>query len=208
MCIAGMTWYHRETLLPLRKKTPFQKVIGRCDASDSRQAHFLHQAVLQSLEQPLDAPLGLRTLRRDPFEPQFLQSSSKLRAGSFSLQLFPDSGPPRRTKNAVFIGVMGHRTSVAPQPPAQRSQVLFRAVLFAKAGPELAGSVIDQGDQLTSRATVLQPAERRAILHHQFSKTGSALAPHIDLFHALPARAPEGRLRHPLPQRLPAHGQS
>src|SRR6267143_1407711 len=115
--------------------------------------------------------------------------------------------PARRLlrKNAVFIGVMGQRTSVAPQPPAQRSQVLFRAVVLGKAGPELAGGVIDQGDQLTSRAALLQPSERRAILHHQLSKTGSSLPPHIDLFHALPVWAPDGRLGHPLPQGLPAH---
>jgi hypothetical protein len=30
---------------------------------DSRQAHLLHQAVLEGLEQPLDAPFCLRTLR-------------------------------------------------------------------------------------------------------------------------------------------------
>src|ERR1700674_5469771 len=95
---------------------------------------------------------------------------------------------------------MGQRASVAPQPPAQRSQVLFRAVVFAKAGPELAGGVIDQGDPLTSRTALLQPTERGAILHHQLSKTGSALPPHIDLFHPLATRAPEGALRHPLPQ--------
>jgi hypothetical protein len=37
----------------------FQKTIRRFDRSDSRQTHFLHQAVLQGLEEPLDATFGL-----------------------------------------------------------------------------------------------------------------------------------------------------
>ena len=69
MCIAGMTCYHRKTPLPLRKKTYFQKAIRRFDPSDSRQTHFLHQTVLQGLEEPFDATFGLRTLRGDPFDP-------------------------------------------------------------------------------------------------------------------------------------------
>ncbi len=65
MGIAGNTRCHRKTLLPLRKKARFQEVIGRREAVDSRQAHFFYQAVLQGLEQPPDASLGLGTLGRD-----------------------------------------------------------------------------------------------------------------------------------------------
>jgi hypothetical protein len=103
-----------------------------------------HQAVLQSLEKPFDAPFGLRTLCGDPFNAQLVQSSSKLPVRSLFLQLFSPIGPARRTKDAVFIGVMGHRSSVAFQPPAQGSQVLFGGVLGGKPSPELAGRVIDQ----------------------------------------------------------------
>jgi hypothetical protein len=65
MRIACMAWHHRETPLPLRQEAGFQEVIGRCDVVDSRQAHFLHQTVLQGFKQPLDAPLGMSVqLRR------------------------------------------------------------------------------------------------------------------------------------------------
>ena len=114
MGIAWISCRHRESLLPLGNKARLQKVIGCGDAVDSRQAHLLHQTILQSCKQPLDPPFGLRTVRRNPFDSQFVQRSPELRAGCFSLQLFPDSGAPMGTKDAVFIGVMGQRTSVAP----------------------------------------------------------------------------------------------
>jgi hypothetical protein len=72
MRITGITRCHRKTLLPFRKKVRLQKVIGRANAVDSRQAHFFHQAILQGFEQPLDTPFGLRTVRSDPFDLQFL----------------------------------------------------------------------------------------------------------------------------------------
>src|SRR5487761_897854 len=208
MGIAWNTWRHRKTLVPLRKKTRFEEMIGGLDAVDSRQTHFLHQAVLQRFKQPLDAPLGLGALGRDPFDPQFAEGPSELSAGSLALQLFANRGAAGRAEDAVFIGVMGQRTSMALQPSPQSSQVLFGGVVLGKTSPDAAGGVIDQSDQLTGRTALLQPTEGRAILHHQLSKTGSSLSPHMDLFHSLAARAPQGRLGHPLPQRLSAHRQA
>src|SRR6266581_6625060 len=102
---------------------------------------------------------------------------------------------------------MSEGTSIALQPPPKGSQVLFRGVVLGKTRPHAAGGVIDQGDQLTSRAAVLQPTKRGAILHHQLSETGSALTPYMDGLHALRARAPQAGLGHPLPQRLAANPQ-
>jgi hypothetical protein len=98
---------HRKTLLPLGKKARLQKVIGGLDASDSGQTHFFHRAVLQGGKQPLDASFGLRALCGDPVDPQFLESSPKLRAGPFSPELFADGGRTVATEDAIFIRVMG-----------------------------------------------------------------------------------------------------
>ena len=80
MGIARIPRCHRKTLLPLGKKTRLQKVIRCRHAVDSRQAHLLHQTILQSFKQPLDTPFRLRTVGRDPFDPQFLQGSPELRS--------------------------------------------------------------------------------------------------------------------------------
>jgi hypothetical protein len=50
MSIPWVAGCHRETLFPLGKKTRFQKVVGCLDGIDSRQAQFLHQAILKRLE--------------------------------------------------------------------------------------------------------------------------------------------------------------
>src|SRR5271155_1490389 len=87
----GIVWVarqHLETVFPVRKEAHLQKVIRSWAGIDSCQAQFLRQTILERLEEPLDAALGLRTLRRDPFHPQFAESSPELRAASFSPELF------------------------------------------------------------------------------------------------------------------------
>src|SRR5258707_15254266 len=118
-----------------------------------------------------------------------------MRAGFFSPQLFPERRRSRRPEDAVFIGVMRQRTSVAPHPFCKSPQVLFRGVMFGETGIETAGGVIDHRDQLTSRAALLQPTKRRAILHHQLPETGTPFPPHMDGLYALCARAPRSEER-------------
>ncbi len=208
MSIARATRRHGEALFPLGKKAHFQEMVGCGDAVDPGQPHLLHQTVLQSFKEPLDTPLRLRTVRRDPFDPQFVQRSPKLRALGISPELFGKRLRTGRLKDAVFIGVMSQRTAIAPYPSLQGSQVLFRRVLLGEPPPEATAGIIDQSDQMASRTAILQPAERRAVLHHQLPETGSALAPHMHGLDTLAARSPQGRPGHPFPQRLPAHRET
>src|SRR5579863_2130010 len=114
MCIAWMARLHRKTLCPLWQEACFQEVVGSGDTVDSRQAHFFHQAVLQGPEQSLDAPFGLGTVGRNPFDSQFTQGASELRERFFSAQLLLQcSGAAAMAKDAVLIGVMRQRPSVA-----------------------------------------------------------------------------------------------
>ena len=76
--------------------------------------HLLHQTILKSFKQPLDTPFRLRTVGRDPFNPQFVQRSPELRAQRISPQLFGKRLRTGRSKDAVFIGVLGQGTSIAP----------------------------------------------------------------------------------------------
>jgi len=121
MGIAWMARCYCEALFPLWKKMPLQKIIPRLDGVDSRQTHLLHQTILQRLEQSLDVAFGLWTVRRDPFDAQLFQRSAELRTCRFSLELFAQRRWARGAKNAVFISVMRHWTSVALQPSSQSS---------------------------------------------------------------------------------------
>src|ERR1035437_2233242 len=166
MGIAWLPRYNGKALLPFRNKAQFQKLIVSFDGVDPRQPHLLHQAVLQRFKQPLDAPLGLRTVRRNPFDPQFVQSTPELRACRIATELFGKRCQTRGSKDAVAIGVVRQWTPIASQPASQSLQVLFGAVVLGKAAPDAAGRIIDQSDQLTGRPTILQPAKWRTILHH------------------------------------------
>src|SRR5256885_1505158 len=155
MGIAWISRCHRKTLLPLGKKAHLQEMICSLDAVDSRQPHLLHQTILKSFKQPLDTPFRLRTVGRDPFNPQFVQGSPELRSQRISPQLFGKRLRAGLSKDAVFIGVMGQGTSVAPYPSAKRSQVLFCGVVLGEPSPDATGGIIDHGNQLASRTAVL-----------------------------------------------------
>jgi hypothetical protein len=53
-------------------RSDLQKTIGRFQCVDLCQAHLLDQPVLQRAEEPLDAPFGLRRMRGDPLDIQFI----------------------------------------------------------------------------------------------------------------------------------------
>src|SRR5207302_1112727 len=88
MSIACVAWCHGEPLFPFGKEMHLQEMIRSLDAVDSRQPHLLHQTILESFKQSLDAPFRLWTVCRDPFDPQLFQSPPELRACSFSSELF------------------------------------------------------------------------------------------------------------------------
>jgi hypothetical protein len=135
---------HRKTLFPLRQEACFQEEVRSGDTVDSRQTHFFHQAVLQGPEQSVDAPFRLRTVGRNPFDPQFTQGASELQERFFSAQLLLQcSDAVAMAKDAVLIGVMGQRTSIALQPAPQGSHVFFRGVVLHQAGPQPAGGIIE-----------------------------------------------------------------
>ena len=113
MGIACIPRCHGKTLLPLEKKARLQKVIRCLEAIDPCQTQLLHETVLKSFKQPLDTPFRLRTVRRDPFDPQFVQRSPELRAQRISPELLGKRLRAGLLKDAVFIGVMGHRTPLA-----------------------------------------------------------------------------------------------
>jgi len=114
MRIARLARDDREPLFPLRDKAHLQEMIRSLDAVDSRQPHLLHQTILKSFKQPLDSPFRLRTVGRDPFDPQFVQRAPELRSQRISPELFEKRLRAGLLKDAVFIGVMGQRTSLAP----------------------------------------------------------------------------------------------
>src|SRR5260370_33906178 len=70
------------------------------------------------------------------------------------------------------------------------------------------GGTIDKRDEVTGRAALLQPEERRTILHYQLSKPSPPLAPHMHSLYTFRPWPPQSALGHPLSQGLAAHHQA
>src|ERR1700738_1329301 len=95
----------------------------------------------------------------------------------FSPQLFPQQHRIRPAKDAVFIGVMRYRTSIAPQPFPERPQVLFRTVVLCETCIETAGGIIDHRNQLTSRAHASPTSETENYLASCVARGGATSWP-------------------------------
>jgi hypothetical protein len=162
-----------------------------------RKRISIDQAVLQGAEEPLDAALGLRAVRGDPFDAQLVQRAAELGPRGLTVQLLLPLHRTGSDKQAVFVGVQSQGPAVALQPAAQRAQVLFAGILLGKTGPDAAGGVIDQGDQLQARSAIFQPAEGGTVHHHQFAEDGATLAPDMDRPHSAAPGAPQAGRTHP-----------
>src|SRR5438309_11092092 len=94
MSIAWVAWCHGEPWFPFGKEMHLQEMMRSLDAVDSRQPQLLHQTILESFQQSLDATSRMWTVCRDSFDSQPFQSPPELRACSFSSWLFRQSCGP------------------------------------------------------------------------------------------------------------------
>ena len=170
-----------------------------------RLAQPLHQPVLGGAEEALDAPLGLRRVRRNPSCPQLLQRPPDLRQ-----RLWPSLvvGLPLRTanrKHTVLVGVKISRPSPLLQVTLQQKKVLLRGVVLGKTRPGAAGGVVEHRQQRELGPASLQPVMFRRVPLHHLAATGPARPPHVHFFHPPPLPLPHSRLHQDLPHALFAH---
>ena len=129
MGIAWISRCHRKTLLPLGKKAHLQEMIRSLDAVDSRQPHLLHQTILKSFKQPLDTPFRLRTVGRDPFNPQFVQGSPELRSQRISPQLFGKRLRAGLSEYAKRCGLVLRSRHLVRKSSTEETRVIREALL-------------------------------------------------------------------------------
>ena len=144
----------------------------------SADSHFFHQAGLA-------ACLKSRSMR--PFACgecaaiHSMSSSARARPncvrGRSVVQLLLPLHGPGSHEQAVFIGVERQRPPVALQPSAQGAQIFFTWNRAATKRPQtrLVASSIN-GNQVAGGAAIFQPAEGRAVHHHQFAESAIGAA--------------------------------
>jgi len=175
---------------------------------DPRQAHFLHQEVLEVSNSRLECALSTADFAPRSFRFQFLEGSSRSATACFSPpQLFRERGGPSPPgKLAVFIEVMGQRRVRSVRKPSpQRSKVLFVVSLFGETGPSPTG-VAYRSARFSDTAGRGPPANGKgSILHHQSPETAPG-ATQTWIFLTRWRAAARRRLGNPLTQRLQATG--
>ena len=133
--------------------------IGGLDTFDVGQSEFGHEAILERSEGFFDAPLGLRAVRGDGFDPEFLQHSSDVCGELSSLHLFLEAPVSVGSYQAgVLVVIDGHGDSVCIQDPLQQAEVSFGGFHGGEEGrQEGRGGVVYGGEEAAGRMAASEP---------------------------------------------------
>jgi hypothetical protein len=144
------------------------------------EPQFDDEAILQRAEEPFHPPFALGRGGRDPADAEFVEGPADLCRGDVPLELLGQALPGARItmKDPVSIGIRGGRQAVAANEVTEEEEVAVGIFHGAKdPGEELAGGIVDRGEQDEARAALLEP--------------GMVAAVHLDeeasLWHAVPA---------------------
>lgn len=144
-----------------------------------REAQFGDESILEGAEEPLDPALGLRGMRANPPDAQFLQGPPHLRGGGAPAELLRHGQrrPRIAMEDPVSIRIRGTREAIAHDEPTQEEEVAVGVLLVPKDpvedGPR---SIVDRSEQDEVRATVLEPRMMTAVHLDQQAGLGHALA--------------------------------
>lgn len=178
-----------------------QERLGAVDGVDAGQAHLRDEAILQGLEEPLDAAFGLGRGGGDPGDAELVEGATHLRGGAPSLQLFLQRGRATAValEDLVLVGVDRDGQAVRTREGAQEEQVALGVLPFPEDGAEdPAGGIIDGGEQDHLRAALLEPGMVAAVkLHEQARLRHARAALAVPGRTAAPRAAEAGRAEDP-----------
>ena len=103
VCIVVAAWLNCKATIEVFPEL-WQEGIGRVNVGDTLQTQLLHQAILEGLIGTLNPAFGLRTIRTDDLDVQFLHRPSKLGNAVAQTTGLLSIDP----KDAVFVAVEGH----------------------------------------------------------------------------------------------------
>ena len=170
-----------ETGIVAREK-PVEHALGLGERARLGEAELADEAVLEGAKEPLDPPLGLRGMRADPADAEFLEGASYLGGRGPTLELLSQSerGAGIAVEDPVEVSVRRSGETIAADELAEEQEVAVGVLLQAEdAAEDLARGVIDGGVEHETRPTIFEPRVVAAI--HLDKESG--------LGHAFPAAA-------------------
>lgn len=171
--------------------------VGGVFVSDSGEAQFGDEAILEGAKEALNAALGLGTGGRHPVDSELLEEASHLGRGAGALELFVERPARRagRPKDPMAIRIGGQGEAWAEGELAEEVEVAGgRFLLVEPAGEDLAGGIVDGGMEDEARAAVLEPGMMAAVELDEHPFLGHALTARAMLGWPPPARAGDASL--------------
>ena len=160
------------------------------------EAELTAEPILEGAKEPLDATLGLRAVRGDPVDAQFLQGAFDLCGRGFSGQLLLEGqracGGP--VEDAMAIAVGGDGDAFGLGEGVKDVEIAVRIFLVAKGGGEhFSSSIVHDGDEGEARAALFQPVVVAPVDLHEQAGLGHPLAPAAVAWRAAMPRAAQSR---------------
>ena len=162
-----------------------EHALGLRERARLGEAELDDETILEGTEEPLDPSLGLRGMRADPADAEFLEGTADLGRGGPALKLLGqgERGAGIAVEDPVAVGVSGTGEAIAPDELAEEQEVAVGVLFQAEdAAEDLASRVVYGRVEHQARAAIFEPGVMAAV--HLDEETG--------LGHAFPASAMAG----------------
>lgn len=152
--------------------------LGLHESARMGQAELDDEAILEGAKEPFDPSLGLRRVRGDPPNAEFLERAPDLGGFRRALELLGqgERGARIAVKDAMAIGVSRGGKTIAPDQMAEQEEVALGIFLSPKDAPEdAAGRIVDRRVEHEAGAAVFEPGMVAAIHLDEEARLGHAV---------------------------------
>ena len=175
-CARRLAWFVGEACVEASDEA-WEKALGVRQCAHASQTQLLDEAILERAPESFDATFGLRTLRRDVGNAEFLEDPTPVGRSLPALELLIERPVTIvSAKDARAVAVDRDRKPVIDEDLTEHLgvavQIFVRTEDQRQNGP---GRIIDGTDQ-SRRVLILQPGERAAIDQHQAAGTWASFA--------------------------------
>jgi hypothetical protein len=149
----------REPGIVAREK-PLEHALGLGERARLGEAELADEAVLKGAKEPLNPSFGLRGVRTDPADAEFLEGPSDLSGRGPALELLGQGewGMGLAVKDPVAVGVGRSGESIAADELAEEQEVAVGIFLQAEdVAEDLARGVVDGGVEHEARPAIFEP---------------------------------------------------
>jgi len=157
---------------------PVEHALGLRERARLGETELDDEAILEGPKEPLDPTLGLRGMRTDPADAEFLEGAADLGRFGPALKLLGqgERGAGIAVEDPMAVGVGGAGHAIAAEELAEEQEVAVRVLFQAEdAAEDPARRVVDGGVEHQARAALFEPGVVAAVHLDKEAGLGHAL---------------------------------